>query len=77
MGLTFIDLKEAFDTVDHGIRYSKLEHYDIQQRELAWFESYLLSRRLFCKVNGINSKIEKMEVGVPTGSCLGPLLFRI
>ena len=77
VGLTFIDLKKAFDTVDHGILCSKLEHYGIQQRGLAWFESYLHSQRQFCRVNGINSKIEKMEVGVPQGSCLGPLLFLI
>ena len=77
VGLTFIDLKKAFDTVDHGIFCSKLEHYGIQQRGLAWFESYLHSRRQFCRVNGTNSKIEKMEVSVPQGSCLGPLLFPI
>ena len=73
--LTFIDLKKAFDTVDRGILCSKLEHYGIQQRSLAWFESYLHSRRQFGSVNGINSKIDEMEAGVPQGSCLGPFLF--
>ena len=77
MSLTFIDLKKAFDTIDYGILCSKLEHYGIQQRGLAWFESYLHSQRQFCWVNGINSKIEKIEVGVPRGSCLAPLLFLI
>ena len=28
-------------------------------------------------VSGINSRIEKMEVGITQGSCLGPLLFLI
>ena len=77
MGLTFIDLKKAFDTVDHGILCSKLEHYGVQHRGLAWFESYLHNQRQLCRVNGINSKIEKIEVGMPQGSCLGPLLFHI
>ena len=72
-----LDLEKAFDTVDHGILYSKLEHYDIQQRGFAWLESYLYSQRQFCRVNGVNSKMEKIEVGVPQGTCLGPLLFLI
>ena len=61
MDLTFIDQKKAFDTADHAILCRKLEeHYGIQQRSLEWFESYLFNRKQFCRVNGINSKIEKL-----------------
>ena len=45
VGLVFIDLKKAFDTVDHDILCKKLEYYGIQQRELAWFKSYLSNRK--------------------------------
>ena len=41
MGLVFVYLKKAFDTVDHKLLCLKLEHYGIKNREHAWFKSYL------------------------------------
>ena len=77
MGSVFIDLKKAFDTVDHDLLCKKLEHYGIQQKALSWFQSYLYNRRQFCRVGGVDSSTVKIEVSVPQGSCLGPLLFLI
>ena len=75
--LVLIDLKKALDTVAHNILCKKLELYSVQQSELSRFKSYLTSRIQFCRVNGVDSEIGDMEVGLPQGSCLGPLLFLI
>ena len=76
-GLVFIDLKKAFDTVDHKILVDKLKMYGVNGLEHDWFTLYLDNRKQFCRINGSSSDVEGINCGVPEGSCLGPLLFLI
>ena len=71
----FIDLKKAFDTVDHLTLLKKMEFYGVRGNANAWFESYLNEREQFVAINGVESDREKIVCGVPQGSVLGPLLF--
>ena len=41
----FLDIKKAFDTVDHEILLKKLNKYGLYNDELKFFESYLSNRR--------------------------------
>ena len=73
----FLDLKKAFDTVDHLILRQKLDHHGIRGTSNAWFASYLLGRSRVTKV-GFNLSTECMtSSGVQQWSVLGPLLFLI
>ena len=71
----FIDLRKAFDTVNHGILLKKLEHYGIRDNMLDWFQSYLSDRKQYVDINGKSSDLLDITCGVPQGSVLGPLLF--
>ena len=59
----FLDLKKAFDTVDHTILIQKLQKYGIKDREGESFQSYLSNRKQFCSLNGVNTKPRKSHAG--------------
>ena len=73
----FIDLKKAFDTVDHEILLDKLYRYGIMGIVLEWFSSYLKGRLQVTQIGEHASPKELNPCGVPQGSVLGPLLFLI
>ena len=53
--VVFIDLKKAFDIVDHGILLRKLELYGIKGNALTLVKSYLSNRSQVCQVNNSTS----------------------
>lgn len=73
--VVFLDLKKAFDTVDHHILLSKLKLYGVHGTSLQWFSSYLNNRSQKCYVNSAYSETCTLYCGVPQGTILGPLLF--
>ena len=73
--ITYLDLKKAFDTVNHKILLDKMKHYGIKGTENNFFKSYLTGRKQSTIIGDINSSLQEILYGVPQGSVLGPLLF--
>ena len=51
----FIELKKAFDTVNHNILQNKLEHYGIRGMAFSWTQSYLTKITQYVSINDTNS----------------------
>ena len=68
----FIDLKKAFDTVDHNILVKKLEYYGIRGIANKWACSYLGNRCQYVCIN--DTKSEQLNVSCG-GSIFGPASF--
>ena len=70
-----IDIRKAFDCVDHTILTTKLYQYGVRGLPLDWFKSYLFNRKCFIECDDVKSNTNVFNIGVPQGSILGPLLF--
>ena len=77
VGMVLLDLKKAFDTVDHGILLMKLKTLGLSQDVSKRFQSYLSDRQQLVDASGTLSSDANISCGVPQGSKLGPLLFLI
>ena len=71
----FIDLKKAFDTINHNIPIQKLEYIGIKGGLLLWISNYLHDRKQKTFANGTISKSLPITCGVPQGSILDLLFF--
>ena len=74
-GLIFLNLTKAFDAVDHSILLYRLEHYKIREIVKNFFGSFLTKRNQYLAINNTNSSLKFIDIGIPQGSILEPLLF--
>ena len=73
----FIDLRKAFDTVDHELIIKKLQKLGISGSLLKWYAHYLSDRKQYSVIGTHSSTLSTINTGVPQGSLLGVLLFQI
>lgn len=73
--IIFLDLKRAFETIDRAKLLEKLKALGFKGIVLNWVKDYMNNRRQKVKYEEYVSRESHINVGIPQGSILGPLLF--
>ena len=75
VGTLFLELRKAFDVVDHTILIEKLTAYKFSNLPLHWFKFYLNGRRQAVPDGKGLSEFITVNACVPLVSILGPILI--
>ena len=73
----FLDLSKAFDTLTFDILLKKLKHYGVLGKSLALIQNYLTNCSQYVQFENQESCTMDIKTGIPQGSILGLLFFRI
>ena len=71
----YLDIREAFDALDHPDLRRKLYAVCIRGNLYIWIKSYLTNRSQFVVYNNSKPETEFITHGVPQGSILGASIF--
>ena len=63
--------------MNHDILLKKIHLYGVRGLPLSWIRSYLKDRQSFIKLGTATSENKTINIGIPQGSIIGPLLFLI
>ena len=76
-GVWSFDITKCFDTINHGIPLKNMSFYGFKDHASKWLKSYLYKRKQIVSCQNQLSGKSQLEIGVPQGYVLGPLLFLI
>lgn len=71
----YFDLTKAFDTVSPCFLLQKMRTLKFPSNVITWVKSYVEERTMVVKYKEAVSEQQTLNMGVPQGSVLGPILF--
>ena len=76
-GAVFLDLAKAFNSISHVIFLKKAENFNLSQSTFLFLKSFLENRTQCVKLGIDFSDKININHGVPQGTVLGLLIFRL
>lgn len=73
----YTDFPKAFDKIDHIILAVKLHNLGFRNPFYSWLVSFISGRKQYIKLKNYESPVYHATSGIPQGSHLAPLLFKI
>ena len=71
----FMDIKKAFDTIDHKIIIKKINYYGLRGIVSKLICSYFENKSQYVQFNGMKSGLQNVTCSILQGSILGTKLF--
>ena len=75
--LVFFDIQKAFDSCNHTNILYNLLNVGIRGKMLKWLKDFFTNRKFNVRIGNTYSDEYSVDVGVPQGSILSPLLFSL
>ena len=73
--VAYLDFQKAFDTINHNILLNKLKLAGMGDKLLGLLGNYLSNRKQKTMVHNTLSDLKPINIGVPQGSTIGPIMF--
>ena len=74
---TLFDVKKAYDNVWHARLLYKLKNVEIKGMMFQYIKNFLSERCICTRVGKTYSSIKNIDMGIPQGSVIAPILFSI
>jgi len=74
---TFFDVKKAYDSVWHSRLLHKIKNIGINGMMYKYIQNFLSDRSICTRVGRTYSSFKSINMGIPQGSLISPLLFTI
>jgi hypothetical protein len=71
----FVDLSKAFDSVDHELLLARLRNIGLSEGAVNWLRNYFSDRTQCVHTDNQKFSFLEINIGVPQGSILAPVLF--